>query len=116
MTRTRVGRSHLIETDLLGKPSIKPNEHAIDSLFQFRLAYLNMQKRTMNKTLLLIHAAAVAAMVTCAGCRSTARATVNPNSASAGQQLMDLKKALDNGLITQKEYERMRKEIVKKNE
>ena len=70
----------------------------------------------MNRPLLLVHAATVAALVTCAGCRSSSRTTVNPNSASAGQQLMDLKKAHDSGLITDKEYEHMRKEIVKKNQ
>ena len=69
----------------------------------------------MNKTLLLIQAAAVAALVACAGCRSSSSTTVNP-AGSAGQQLMDLKKARDTGLITEKEYERMRKKIVKEND
>ena len=69
----------------------------------------------MNRTSLLIQAAAVAALVACAGCRSSASATVKP-AGSAGQQLMDLKKARDSGLITDKEYERMRKKIVKEND
>jgi hypothetical protein len=70
----------------------------------------------MKRTLLLIYAAAVAALLTCAGCRSSASTTVNPNSATVGQELIDLKKALDSGAITQKEYDAMRKAIVKKND
>ena len=71
----------------------------------------------MNRLLLLLQAVAVAALVTCAGCRS-ARSTTNVNSegVSAGQQLIDLKKALDTGAISQKEYDKMRNAIVKKND
>jgi predicted metal-binding protein len=58
----------------------------------------------------------VATLIVCAGCRSSATTTVNPNSASAGQQLVDLKKALDSGAITQKEYDAMRKAIIKRND
>ena len=37
---------------------------------------------------------------------------VKQTTVSKGQELTDLKKALDSGAISEKEYERMRKEIM----
>jgi len=51
-----------------------------------------------------------------AGCGST-KVTAHTNTpATVGQQLMDLKHARDQGLITDKEYEKLREAIVEKNE
>ncbi len=38
------------------------------------------------------------------------------SQATTGQQLIDLKKALDKGAITQEEYDKKRQEILEKNE
>jgi hypothetical protein len=38
--------------------------------------------------------------------------SVKADSTTTGQQLMDLKKALDAGVITQKEYDKQRKKIL----
>jgi hypothetical protein len=48
------------------------------------------------------------------GCGSTKVST--ENTASVGQQLLDLQKAHDQGLVSDKEYEKLRKAIVKKND
>lgn len=40
-------------------------------------------------------------------------ATVKSESTTTGQELMDLKKALDAGVITQKEYDKQREKILK---
>jgi hypothetical protein len=39
-------------------------------------------------------------------------ATVKSESVSTGQELIDLKKALDAGVITQKEYDKQREKIL----
>ena len=58
----------------------------------------------------------VALLLTTAGCGST-KVTAHTNTqATVGQQLMDLKHARDQGLITDKEYEKLREAIVEKNE
>lgn len=43
-----------------------------------------------------------------------ARATTNMSTTTTGQELTDLKAALDAGAITPDEYEKKRKEILKK--
>lgn len=39
--------------------------------------------------------------------------TTNVSTTTTGQQLIDLQSALDDGAITQKEYDKKRKEILK---
>jgi hypothetical protein len=49
------------------------------------------------------------------GCVS--KSTVQANSsASVGQQLQDLDKSYKDGIITQKEYERLKKALIKQND
>jgi hypothetical protein len=48
------------------------------------------------------------------GCAS--KQTVHTPTASVGQQLQDLDKAYKDGTINQKEYEKLRKAIIKKND
>jgi hypothetical protein len=55
-------------------------------------------------------------LLTTAGCGSTKVATHTTTQATVGQQLMDLKNARDQGLINDKEYEKLREAIVEKNE
>jgi hypothetical protein len=49
------------------------------------------------------------------GCAHS-RTTVEQPTATVGQQLEDLDKAYKNGTITQKEYEKLKKAIIKKND
>ena len=49
------------------------------------------------------------------GCASSSRTQIN-QSASVGQQLQDLEKSYKDGIITQKEYERLKKAIIKQND
>ena len=49
-----------------------------------------------------------------AGCGSTK--VENQSNSSVGQQLMDLEKAHNQGIITDEEYEKMKKAIVKKHD
>ena len=44
---------------------------------------------------------------------SPAKQTTTVNATTTGQQLTDLKKALDEGAITQAEYDKKRKDILK---
>lgn len=44
------------------------------------------------------------------------KTTVQSSNISVGQQLDDLDKAYKNGTITQKEYEKLKKAIIKKND
>jgi hypothetical protein len=44
-----------------------------------------------------------------------ARAAVEAKTTTKGQELLDLKKALDQGIITQKEYDKQKKQILKRN-
>ena len=48
------------------------------------------------------------------GCVSHSK--VQTNSASVGQQLQDLEKSYKDGIITQKEYERLKKALIKQND
>ncbi len=50
-----------------------------------------------------------------AGCGSKAE-VMNVNERSAGQQLSDLNAARRDGIVSDKEYEKMRRAIVKKND
>ena len=47
-----------------------------------------------------------------AACGGGAEVTSRVSTTTTGQQLMDLKKALDSGAITQQEYEKERKKIL----
>lgn len=54
------------------------------------------------------------AAVTLTGCGGDDERTVVKNeSASRGQQLMDLQRAYDNGAISRREYEREREKVLK---
>ncbi len=61
----------------------------------------------------LLVAVACLALVPATGCYSSSR--IN-NQASVGQQLQDLEKSYRDGIITQKEYERLKKALVRKND
>jgi cytochrome c-type biogenesis protein CcmI len=73
-----------------------------------------MKMKTDRKILpvLVLLAAAIVSFPLLQGCVSSSKVqTVN---VSLGQQLEDLKKAHENGTISDKEYERLRKDIMKK--
>jgi hypothetical protein len=75
--------------------------------------------KTRNPVKMLLIACAMTATVLAGallpGCAS--RATVQTNqSASVGQQLQDLDKAYKDGIIDQKEYERLKKALIKKSQ
>lgn len=67
-------------------------------------------KATLLPALPLLLAAAI--LTGCSG----GGARVESNTKSAGEQLQDLDKARDQGLITDREYERMRKRIVREHD
>jgi len=57
----------------------------------------------------------IALMSTLPGCGGGgAKVQEDISTATKGQQLIDLKKALDSGVITQKEYDESRKKILEK--
>ena len=60
--------------------------------------------------LLLVCGVLVGGVVACGGGGADIKSEVT--TTTVGQQLLDLKKALDAGAITQKEYERERKKIL----
>jgi len=64
----------------------------------------------MNKSLIL--ALLVGCCVSFAGCGSTTR--VVQNSETCGKQMTDLQNALASGAMTQHEYERARREAIKR--
>jgi hypothetical protein len=66
--------------------------------------------------LLLAVAGAVAgtAPALLTGCGSSR--TVQQQQSSVGQQLLDLEKSYKDGIITQKEYERLKKAIIRDND
>ena len=70
------------------------------------------QKRTR---LLAVLVAANCAIMVLPGCASR-HTYQNTQSASVGQQLQDLDAAYKQGTISQKEYEKLRKAIVNKND
>lgn len=61
----------------------------------------------------LLVAVALIAAVAATGCISSSR--IN-NEASTGQQLQDLEKSYRDGILTQKEYERLKKALIRKND
>jgi hypothetical protein len=63
--------------------------------------------------LICLLAAAVLSLTLLPGCGST---THVQNQTSVGQQLQDLDKSYKDGLITQKEYEKLKKKIIKEND
>jgi type IV pilus biogenesis protein CpaD/CtpE len=65
-----------------------------------------------KKVLLVVLLAFTAASVS--GCIGrTAKQTTNVKATTTGQELADLQKALDDGLINQAEFDKKRKEILK---
>ena len=59
---------------------------------------------------------AVTFLLTSVGCGSTQVATHTSINASAGQQLMDLKKARDENLVSDQEYQKLRDAIIKRSQ
>jgi hypothetical protein len=57
--------------------------------------------------------AALSATLT--GCGSDTRVT-NTSQTSVGQQLLDLEQARNQGIITEKEYNRLKKAVIKNND
>ena len=53
-------------------------------------------------------------LVDCAGCGRGGEATVEARTTTLGQELTDLKAAYDQGIITEKEYNQQKKELLKK--
>ena len=77
----------------------------------------NRTMKTSNHIKTLITCALVAATLAVSllpGCVSSSK-TQN-SSASVGQQLQDLEKSYKDGLITEKEYKRLKKAIIKNND
>jgi hypothetical protein len=50
------------------------------------------------------------------GCGTTKVSTQTSTNASVGQQLMDLQKAHEQGLVSDKDYEKLREAIIKKHQ
>lgn len=69
----------------------------------------------MNFRLLLSAALLVAISVNLTACGSSTKVT-STNERSVGQQLTDLEQAYRQGIITEKEYLRLKKAIIKKND
>jgi hypothetical protein len=74
-----------------------------------------MKPRNYTRTLLIAGtlAATVLTGSLLPGCASGATVQ-NNQSASVGQQLQDLEKAYKDGIIDQKDYERLKKALIKK--
>jgi uncharacterized membrane protein len=53
-------------------------------------------------------------MVDCAGCGRGGEATVEARTTTLGQELQDLKNAYDQGILTEKEYNQKKKELLKR--
>jgi hypothetical protein len=75
-----------------------------------------MKTRNYGKILGLTCALAAATLAGALlpGCVSSSK--VQSSSASVGQQLQDLEKSYKDGIITQKEYERLKKALIKQND
>lgn len=69
---------------------------------------MNNPKRLILSALLLLSAGT---LVGCGGGGADVRTT----TVSKGQELQDLKNAFDSGAISQEEYERLRKEVIKRD-
>jgi hypothetical protein len=79
-----------------------------------------MRTRHQKKRNVLFKAAAIFSMalllVINGGCGTTKVSTQSNINASVGQQLMDLQKAHEQGLVSDKDYEKLREAIIKKNQ
>ena len=64
------------------------------------------------KTMMLAALIGLAPLIV--GCGGS-KANVETRSTTKGQELMDLEKAYKSGIITEKEYEKQKKEILKGN-
>jgi uncharacterized membrane protein len=51
-------------------------------------------------------------LVDCAGCGRGGEATVEARTTTLGQELQDLKAAYDQGILSEKEYNKKRKELL----
>ena len=69
-----------------------------------------MTLRTILSTLLL-----VAVSCTLTSCFSSSK-VLSKNEASVGQQLIDLERARQQGIITEKEYLKLKKALIKDND
>jgi hypothetical protein len=76
---------------------------------------MNTKKFPEHFTLLAALVAAMVAAPLLPGCASKSTTTVT-QSTSVGQQLQDLEKAYKDGTISQKEYEKLKKALIKKND
>ena len=68
-----------------------------------------------GRWLVLPALAALALLPLLGGCISSSKVSTTPG-VTAGQQLIDLDTAYKQGVITKSEYDKMRKEIIKKND
>ncbi len=59
-------------------------------------------------------AAVLASPVAFSGCSSTK--TTNTSTGTVGQQLIDLDRAHKDGVITKDQYDKMKKELIRKND
>jgi uncharacterized membrane protein len=66
----------------------------------------------MNGMKMIAGALAVVVVVSIPGCGSSTDVRTHTNATTTGQELLDLKKAYDSGVITKDEYERKREEIL----
>jgi hypothetical protein len=64
-------------------------------------------------TMLMLCGLLLAGVVACGGGGADVKSEIS--TTTVGQQLIDLKKALDSGALTQQEYEKERKKILEKN-
>ncbi len=69
----------------------------------------------MHFRLLFASSALLVISASLTSCGSSTKVT-STNERSAGQQLTDLNEARQQGLVTEKEYARLRKAIIKKND
>ena len=83
----------------------------VEKLFHSRLGNTQMECRQMKR--LLIATVALTLVLGLASCGRGGKQTTTVTTTTTGQQLIDLQKALDDGAVTQKEYDRKRKEILK---
>ena len=76
-----------------------------------------MKTRNHIKTLITACALvpAILAVSLLPGCVHSSKVQ-SSSTASVGQQLQDLEKSYNDGIITQKEYERLKKALIKQND
>lgn len=65
---------------------------------------------------ILLAACVAAATLTLTGCGSHSKTTTNVSTTTAGQELTDLKAAYEAGAMSAEEYEKKRKQILKRKE